>query len=247
LGWSLRRIEQATGRRRETISAYLKAAGIVVPGRGSSRHAPGETGHCTGGAVHRHVFPVRGRSACRGRGRTEGESGHSARGVHRPRRTTPVSGASWSRSAARRPRGARRHHDRARRRRPGGLRRRADGPVPEHWQVPAHAPLRSDARLLAQVRTATGLAVKRPGLGRAARAGVSTLGRQIRISRRCSAGCTASALRGRCKTIWRRRGQECRHLRRVGDRRRSAGAACGHDRGRRCGRSRPIGRRAPAR
>jgi transposase len=35
LGWSLRRIEQATGVRRETTSAYLKAAGITVrpPGR----------------------------------------------------------------------------------------------------------------------------------------------------------------------------------------------------------------------
>jgi len=30
LGWSLRRIEQATGVRRETASAYLKAAGITV-------------------------------------------------------------------------------------------------------------------------------------------------------------------------------------------------------------------------
>jgi len=34
LGWSLRRIEQATGIRRETVSAYLKAAGISVRGRG---------------------------------------------------------------------------------------------------------------------------------------------------------------------------------------------------------------------
>ena len=34
LGWSLRRIEQATGIRRETVSAYLKAAGIPVRGRG---------------------------------------------------------------------------------------------------------------------------------------------------------------------------------------------------------------------
>ena len=35
LGWSLRRIEQATGVRRETASAYIKAAGIGVgrPGR----------------------------------------------------------------------------------------------------------------------------------------------------------------------------------------------------------------------
>ena len=34
LGWSLRRIEESTGIRRETASAYLKAAGIAVRGRG---------------------------------------------------------------------------------------------------------------------------------------------------------------------------------------------------------------------
>ena len=34
LGWSLRRIERRTGVRRETVGAYLKAAGIVVRGRG---------------------------------------------------------------------------------------------------------------------------------------------------------------------------------------------------------------------
>src|SRR5437660_2833668 len=34
LGWSLRRIEQETAVRRETASAYLKAAGIGVRGRG---------------------------------------------------------------------------------------------------------------------------------------------------------------------------------------------------------------------
>ena len=39
LGWSLRRIEQATGVRRETSSGYLKAAGIVVPGRGRRSEA----------------------------------------------------------------------------------------------------------------------------------------------------------------------------------------------------------------
>ena len=35
LGWTLRRIEQATGVRRETASTYLKAAGLAVrlPGR----------------------------------------------------------------------------------------------------------------------------------------------------------------------------------------------------------------------
>jgi hypothetical protein len=34
LGWSLRRIEEAVGVRRETISGYLKAAGIPVRGEG---------------------------------------------------------------------------------------------------------------------------------------------------------------------------------------------------------------------
>jgi transposase len=37
LGWSLRRIEETTGVRRETASAYLKAAGVAV-------RAPGQTG-----------------------------------------------------------------------------------------------------------------------------------------------------------------------------------------------------------
>ena len=32
--WTLRRIEQATGSRRETVSAYLKAAGLAVHGPG---------------------------------------------------------------------------------------------------------------------------------------------------------------------------------------------------------------------
>ena len=40
LGWSLRRIERATGVRRETASNYLKAAGVVVRGRGRPRTAP---------------------------------------------------------------------------------------------------------------------------------------------------------------------------------------------------------------
>jgi hypothetical protein len=34
LGWTLSRIQQTTGVRRETISGYLKAAGILVRGRG---------------------------------------------------------------------------------------------------------------------------------------------------------------------------------------------------------------------
>ena len=52
LGWSLRRIEAATGVRRETASAYLKAAGVAVRGRGRPERRPGKTGHFAGG-VHR--------------------------------------------------------------------------------------------------------------------------------------------------------------------------------------------------
>src|SRR6266851_5780193 len=38
LGWPLRRIEQATGVRRETASSYLKAAGIAI--RATRRRRP---------------------------------------------------------------------------------------------------------------------------------------------------------------------------------------------------------------
>src|SRR5215469_12174441 len=40
LGWSLRRIEEATGVRRETASTYLKAAGVVVCLPGWGRRTP---------------------------------------------------------------------------------------------------------------------------------------------------------------------------------------------------------------
>ena len=40
LGWSLRRIEKAADVRRETASAYLKAAGIAVRGRGGAAPKP---------------------------------------------------------------------------------------------------------------------------------------------------------------------------------------------------------------
>src|SRR5712664_1752358 len=40
LGWALRRIEKATGVRRETASAYLRAAGIAVRPSGKWGRAP---------------------------------------------------------------------------------------------------------------------------------------------------------------------------------------------------------------
>ena len=45
LGWPLRRIEQATGVRRETASAYLKSAGVVVCLTWVGTPSAGKTGH----------------------------------------------------------------------------------------------------------------------------------------------------------------------------------------------------------
>jgi hypothetical protein len=44
LGWTLRRIERVTGVRRETASAYLKAAG-VDPGPRTARRRRSKSGH----------------------------------------------------------------------------------------------------------------------------------------------------------------------------------------------------------
>ena len=60
---------------------------------------------------------------------------------------------------------------------PGRLRRRADGAPPGDRQVPAHAALRPDAGLLAQVGAPADVAVERADLGRAPRAGLSAAGR----------------------------------------------------------------------
>src|SRR5262249_61882538 len=66
LGWSLRRIEEATGVRRETASLYLKAAGVAgraprargcTTGRGEDTH-PGRGKNTRGGESH--TPPVRG-------------------------------------------------------------------------------------------------------------------------------------------------------------------------------------------
>jgi hypothetical protein len=40
LGWTLRRTETATGIRRETASAYLKAAGVAIRPPGRWGHPP---------------------------------------------------------------------------------------------------------------------------------------------------------------------------------------------------------------
>ena len=71
LGWSLRRIEEATGVRRETASGYLKAAGVVVclPGwgrRGPAKPAIGVTTDPAKPAIE--VTTDSGRSASGSRG-----------------------------------------------------------------------------------------------------------------------------------------------------------------------------------
>jgi hypothetical protein len=51
LGWTLSRIQQTTGVRRETISGYLKAAGNSAWTRPPQR-IDGKTGNFPGGGVH---------------------------------------------------------------------------------------------------------------------------------------------------------------------------------------------------
>ncbi len=52
LGWSLRRIEEHTGVRRETAAAYLRAAGVAVRRRRGGFGVESKTGHHRRG-VHR--------------------------------------------------------------------------------------------------------------------------------------------------------------------------------------------------
>jgi hypothetical protein len=60
LGWTLRRIQTATGVRRETVAAYLKAAGIVVrapPAAGGSGQS-GVNRPCGPAARHHRVVDL---------------------------------------------------------------------------------------------------------------------------------------------------------------------------------------------
>ena len=82
LGWTLSRIQEATGVRRETISGYLKAAGHRRAGPRPSERIKTKTGNFPRG-VHR-LWPVksghfRGGVHRLGRGKT----GHQGGGVHR--------------------------------------------------------------------------------------------------------------------------------------------------------------------
>ena len=60
LGWSLRRIERATGVRRETASNYLKAAGVVVRGRGRPRTSPAKPAISSEVSTDSSVAPASG-------------------------------------------------------------------------------------------------------------------------------------------------------------------------------------------
>ena len=161
LGWSLRRIEEATGVRRETASAYLKAAGIAVRGRGRRRPSGAKTGQSevstdsggpTGhhGGVHRPGLAARrpsrapSASACepyrelivagaRPWAATRWRSGRTWSTTTASPRATRASGASSLKlRGSRSPEARVGDHDGARRRRPGRLRRRADGPRSGH-------------------------------------------------------------------------------------------------------------------
>src|ERR1700747_3669193 len=60
LGWSLRRIQQATGVRRETASAYLKAAGVEVYRPRWGRRAPTKPAISDNVGAVKSFFPFAG-------------------------------------------------------------------------------------------------------------------------------------------------------------------------------------------
>jgi len=156
LGWSLRRIETATQVRRETASAYLKAAGIPVRGRGGRATVWPPAKPATTGEVSTDPTPPAppGRapsaSACEPyprahhRGARPGPEcpSHLAGPGRRPRlcralrQCPPLRAAPPRGDAGRGPRGD--YHG-PWRRSAGRLRRRAHGPRPGHRQVSADA------------------------------------------------------------------------------------------------------------
>ena len=60
LGWSLRRIEEATGVRRETARSYLKAAGLTVQGRGRPPARPAKPAISSEVSTDSSVAPAAG-------------------------------------------------------------------------------------------------------------------------------------------------------------------------------------------
>ena len=79
LGWSLRRIERATGVRRETVSSYLKAAGVVVRGRGRPPARTAKPAISSEVSTDSSTAP----SASRKHSRPNRKTGHFFGGVHR--------------------------------------------------------------------------------------------------------------------------------------------------------------------
>ena len=201
LGWALRRIERATGVRRETAGAYLKAAGLAV-------QAPGRWGHPAAKPAM-EVFtdsgtpppgiarplrveappgrapaasacePYRGadRGGARPRPRRHGHLARSRRRSRLPRpvRQRPPLCAHAAGPATRR--GAPRNRDRPRGGRPGRLRGRPHGAASGHGQVPPDAAVRLHLELQPQERPPADLHVEHPALGRTARGDVSPAGR----------------------------------------------------------------------
>ena len=60
LGWSLRRIKEAAGVRRETASSYLKAAGLTVRGRGRPPARPAKPAISSEVSTDSSVAPAAG-------------------------------------------------------------------------------------------------------------------------------------------------------------------------------------------
>src|SRR5215469_11530916 len=182
LGWSLRRIEEATGVRRETASAYLRAAGVVVYLPGWGRRVTDKTGHTadpgpgfktghtsdprllcgfftkTTCPQHLRSIPRANRRGASPRSQRQGHLAGLGVGARLHRRLSGgealCSEAAWTTT----PGTSGDHPHGSRRRSSSRLRQRSDGARCAKRQVSSHTAVRPNARLQPKVRSLADLA-----------------------------------------------------------------------------------------
>src|SRR5215471_20251077 len=183
LGWSLRRIEEATGVRRETASAYLRTAGVVVYLPGWGRRAPAKPAiQATPDFFAAFSRKPPAPSTCEAYRERIEEGPRSQRQGHlaglgvgaRVYRWLSGGEALCAKAARTTTAGTSGHHPHCSGRRSAGrLRQWSDGARSAERQVSPDAAVRPYARLQSQVGSLAGLAIECTNVGRAARESLS--------------------------------------------------------------------------
>ena len=191
LGWTLRRIEQATGVRRETISSYLKAAGIAIrqPGGWGRRRAPAKPAN-EAGVITDFIRPISEKqplqlprlnpsaSTCEPYRETIElglSHGRNAMAIWQDMVTEYGYSGGYQTTTLRpqaawipRTRAGWNYHDSTRRRVPSRLRLGSDGARFPNEQVLSYATVRDDAGLQPQSGSIIGIPFQPPHVGRVA-------------------------------------------------------------------------------